>query len=177
VKDAIGRQWQLSTLQVDFQLPDRFEMEYTAADGTRARPYMIHRALFGSIERFLGILVEHYAGAFPAWLAPVQVIAIPVSDAQVGYLNDVAAKLRGAGVRVEVDDSDDRMQRKIRNAQRQKVPFMLIAGATDAENGAVSFRYRDGEQRNGIPVDGAVSEIADFVARRVNESPTAAHFG
>ena len=176
VKDAIGRQWQLSTLQVDFQLPDRFEMEYTAADGTRARPYMIHRALFGSIERFLGILVEHYAGAFPAWLAPVQAIAIPVSNGQVGYLNDVAAKLRAAGVRVEVDDSDDRMQRKIRNAQRQKVPFMLIAGATDAENGAVSFRYRDGEQRNGIPVEQAVDEIADFAARRVNESPTAAHF-
>jgi threonyl-tRNA synthetase len=177
VKDAIGRQWQLSTLQVDFQLPDRFEMEYTAADGTRARPYMIHRALFGSIERFLGILVEHYAGAFPAWLAPVQVIAVPVSDAQAGYLNDVAATLRAAGVRVEVDDSDDRMQKKIRNAQRQKVPFMLIAGGTDADNGAVSFRYRDGEQRNGIPVEQAVSEIADFVARRVNESPTAAHFG
>ena len=176
VKDAIGRQWQLSTLQVDFQLPDRFEMEYTAADGTRARPYMIHRALFGSIERFLGILVEHYAGAFPAWLAPVQAIAIPVSNGQVGYLNDVAAKLRAAGVRVEVDDSDDRMQRKIRNAQRQKVPFMLIAGATDAENGAVSFRYRDGEQRNGIPVAQALDEIADFAARRVNESPTAAHF-
>jgi threonyl-tRNA synthetase len=177
VKDAIGRQWQLSTLQVDFQLPDRFEMEYTAADGTRARPYMIHRALFGSIERFLGILVEHYAGAFPAWLAPVQVIAVPVSDAQVGYLSDVAATLRAAGVRVEVDDSDDRMQKKIRNAQRQKVPFMLIAGGTDADNGAVSFRYRDGEQRNGIAVEQAVSEIADFVARRVNESPTAAHFG
>jgi threonyl-tRNA synthetase len=177
VKDAIGRQWQLSTLQVDFQLPDRFEMEYTAADGTRARPYMIHRALFGSIERFLGILVEHYAGAFPAWLAPVQVIAVPVSEAQVGYLNDVAATLRAAGVRVEVDDSDDRMQKKIRNAQRQKVPFMLIAGGTDADNGAVSFRYRDGEQRNGIAVEQAVSEIADFVARRVNESPTAAHFG
>ena len=176
VKDAIGRQWQLSTLQVDFQLPDRFEMEYTAADGTRARPYMIHRALFGSIERFLGILVEHYAGAFPAWLAPVQAIAIPVSNGQVGYLNDVAAKLRAAGVRVEVDDSDDRMQRKIRNAQRQKVPFMLIAGGTDAENGAVSFRYRDGEQRNGIPVAQALDEIADFAARRVNESPTAAHF-
>ena len=176
VKDAIGRQWQLSTLQVDFQLPDRFEMEYTAADGTRARPYMIHRALFGSIERFLGILVEHYAGAFPAWLAPVQAIAIPVSNGQVGYLNDVAAKLRAAGVRVEVDDSDDRMQRKIRNAQRQKVPFMLIAGATDAENGAVSFRYRDGEQRNGVPVAQALDEIADFAARRVNESPTAAHF-
>ena len=177
VKDAIGRQWQLSTLQVDFQLPDRFEMEYTAADGTRARPYMIHRALFGSIERFLGILVEHYAGAFPAWLAPVQAIAIPVSDRQVGYLNDVAATLRTAGLRVDVDDSDDRMQRKIRNAQRQKVPFMVIAGATDAENGAVSFRYRDGEQRNGIPVAQAVDEIADFVARRINESPTAAHFG
>jgi threonyl-tRNA synthetase len=177
VKDAIGRQWQLSTLQVDFQLPDRFEMEYTAADGTRARPYMIHRALFGSIERFLGILVEHYAGAFPAWLAPVQVIAVPVSDAQVAYLNGVAATLRAAGVRIEVDDSDDRMQKKIRNAQRQKVSFMLIAGGTDADNGAVSFRYGDGEQRNGIPVEQAVSEIADFVARRVNESPTAAHFG
>ncbi len=177
VKDAIGRQWQLSTLQVDFQLPDRFEMEYTAADGSRARPYMIHRALFGSIERFLGILVEHYAGAFPAWLAPVQVAGIPVTDEQVPYLRQVADRLREKGIRVELDDSDDRMQKKIRNAQTQKVPFMLIAGARDAESGAVSFRYRDGTQRNGIPAEQAVAEIADYVARRVNESPNAAQFG
>jgi threonyl-tRNA synthetase len=177
VKDAIGRQWQLSTLQVDFQLPDRFEMEYTAADGSRARPYMIHRALFGSIERFLGILVEHYAGAFPAWLAPVQVAGIPVTDEQVPYLRQVADRLREKGIRVELDDSGDRMQKKIRNAQTQKVPFMLIAGARDAESGAVSFRYRDGTQRNGIPAEQAVAEIADYVARRVNESPNAAQFG
>jgi threonyl-tRNA synthetase len=177
VKDAIGRQWQLSTLQVDFQLPDRFEMEYTAADGSRARPYMIHRALFGSIERFLGILVEHYAGAFPAWLAPVQVAGIPVTDEQVPYLRQVADRLREKGIRVELDDSDDRMQKKIRNAQTQKVPFMLIAGPRDAESGAVSFRYRDGTQRNGIPAEQAVAEIADYVARRVNESPNAAQFG
>jgi threonyl-tRNA synthetase len=176
VKDAIGRRWQLSTLQVDFQEPARFGMEYQAADGTRHRPYMIHRALFGSEERFFGILLEHYAGAFPAWLAPVQAVLIPVTDDQVPYLYDVAAKARAAGLRIHVDDSDDRMQKKIRTAQRQKVPFMLIAGATDAEAGAVSFRYRDGEQRNGIPVDQAVAEIADFVARRVNDSPTAVHF-
>ncbi|HZC70029.1 MAG TPA: threonine--tRNA ligase [Jatrophihabitans sp.] len=173
VKDAIGRQWQLSTLQVDLQEPERFEMEYTAADGTRARPYMIHRALFGSIERFLGILTEHYAGAFPAWLSPVQVIGIPITDEQIEYLQDVAARLRRRGIRVEVDASDDRMQKKIRSAQRQKVPFMLIAGATDAEAGAVSFRYRDGTQRNGIAIDQAVDEIADTVARRDNATPTA----
>jgi threonyl-tRNA synthetase len=176
VKDAIGRRWQLSTLQVDFQEPSRFEMEYQAKDGTRHRPYMIHRALFGSEERFFGILLEHYAGAFPAWLAPVQAVLIPVTDDQVPYLHDVAAKLRARRLRVHVEDSDDRMQKKIRTAQKQKVPFMLIAGSTDAENGAVSFRYRDGEQRNGIPVEQAIDEIADFVARRVNESPTAAHF-
>jgi len=176
VKDAIGRRWQLSTLQVDFQEPGRFGMEYQAPDGERHRPYMIHRALFGSEERFFAILLEHYAGAFPAWLAPVQAVLIPVTDDQVPYLHDVAAKLRARRLRVEVDDSDDRMQKKIRTAQRQKVPFMLIAGATDAEAGAVSFRYRDGEQRNGIPVDQAVAEIADFVARRVNDSPTATHF-
>jgi threonyl-tRNA synthetase len=176
VRDAIGRQWQLSTLQVDLQMPHRFDMQYTAADGTRTRPYMIHRALFGSIERFLGILTEHYAGAFPAWLAPVQVIGIPVSDEQVTYLREIAKRLREKGIRVEIDDSDDRMQKKIRTAQTQKVPFMVIAGARDADSGAVSFRYRDGEQRNGIPVEQAVGEIADFVARRVNESPTSTHF-
>ncbi len=176
VRDAIGRRWQLSTLQVDLQEPARFGLEYTAADGARARPWMIHRALFGSIERFLAILVEHYAGAFPAWLSPVQVIAIPVTDEQVPYLLDVRDRLRARGIRIQVDDSDDRMQKKIRTAQKSKVAFMLIAGATDADAGAVSFRYRDGSQRNGIPVEQAIDEIADFVARRVNESPTPAHF-
>ncbi len=175
-RDAIGRTWQMSTIQYDFNQPARFELEYQAADGTRQQPVMIHSAKFGSIERFIGVLTEHYSGAFPAWLAPVQAVLIPVTDDQVPYLNDVADRLRGKGIRVEVDDSDDRMQKKIRTAQRQKVPFMLIAGAADAEAGAVSFRYRDGEQRNGIPVDQAVAEIADFVARRVNDSPTATHF-
>ena len=167
VKDAIGRRWQLSTLQVDFQEPGRFGIEYQAADGTRQRPYMIHRALFGSIERFFGILVEHYAGAFPPWLAPVQVVGIPIADAHVPYLDEVAARLRERGIRVEVDASDDRMQKKIRNAQRQKVPFMLLAGDDDVAAGAVSFRYRNGEQRNGVPIGDAVDQIAAAVAARV----------
>jgi threonyl-tRNA synthetase len=167
VKDAIGRRWQLSTLQVDFQEPGRFGIEYQAADGSRQRPYMIHRALFGSIERFFGILVEHYAGAFPPWLAPVQVTGIPIADAHVPYLDKVAARLREHGIRVEVDDSADRMQKKIRNAQRQKVPFMLLAGDDDVAAGAVSFRYRDGEQKNGVPVDEAVAEIVAAVAGRI----------
>jgi threonyl-tRNA synthetase len=167
VKDAIGRRWQLSTLQVDFQEPGRFGIEYQAADGSRQRPYMIHRALFGSIERFFGILVEHYAGAFPPWLAPVQVTGIPIADAHVPYLDKVAARLREHGIRVEVDDSADRMQKKIRNAQRQKVPFMLLAGDDDVAAGAVSFRYRDGEQKNGVPVDEAVTEIVAAVAGRI----------
>ena len=137
---------------------------------------MIHSAKFGSIERFLGVLTEHYAGAFPAWMAPVQVVGIPVTDQQDGYLHDVATQARALGLRVEVDDSTDRMQKKIRTAQKQKVPFMLIAGGTDAEVGAVSFRYRDGTQRNGIPVAQALAEVADFVARRVNGSPTEAAF-
>jgi threonyl-tRNA synthetase len=173
VKDAIGRRWQLSTLQVDFQLPPRFEIEYQAADGTRKRPYMLHRALLGSEERFFGILLEHYAGAFPAWLAPVQVVGIPVTDDQVGYLREVAARLKSAGVRVEVDDSDDRMQKKIRNAQKQKVPFMLIAGEQDQGAGAVSFRFRDGTQWNGVPVADAVAHVAATVESRTNEGPTA----
>ncbi len=167
VKDAIGRRWQLSTLQVDLQEPVRFGIEYQAADGTRQRPYMIHRALFGSIERFFGILVEHYAGAFPPWLAPVQVTGIPVTDAHVPYLEKVAASLREQGIRVEVDGSDDRMQKKIRTAQRQKVPFMLIAGDDDVTAGAVSFRYRDGTQKNTVPVADAVAEIVTAVRDRV----------
>jgi threonyl-tRNA synthetase len=166
VRDAIGRRWQLSTLQVDFQEPGRFGIEYQAADGSRSRPYMIHRALFGSIERFFGILLEHYAGAFPPWLAPVQVVGIPITDAHTGYLDDIAARLRARGIRVEVDASDDRMQKKIRNAQRQKVPYMLLAGDDDVSAGAVSFRYRSGEQKNAVPVDEAVAEIVAAVAER-----------
>ena len=167
VRDAIGRRWQLSTLQVDFQEPGRFGIEYQAADGTRQRPYMIHRALFGSIERFFGILVEHYAGAFPPWLAPVQVVGIPISDAHVPYLAKVAAQLAENGIRVTVDDSDDRMQKKIRTAQQQKVPFMLIAGDDDMSKEAVSFRYRDGSQKNGVPVAEAIAEIVTAVRDRV----------
>ena len=166
-KDAIGRTWQMSTIQVDFQMPQRFDLEYQASDGTRQRPVMIHRALFGSIERFFGVLLEHYAGAFPAWLAPVQVIGIPITDAHVPYLRDVAERLRSQGIRVEVDESDDRMQKKIRTAQRQKVPFMLLAGDEDASQGAVSFRFRDGTQDNGVPIDDAVARIVDHVRRRV----------
>jgi len=166
VRDAIGRRWQLSTLQVDFQEPGRFGIEYQAADGTRQRPYMIHRALFGSIERFFGILLEHYAGAFPPWLAPVQVTGIPIADAHVPYLEDVAARLRERGIRAEVDTSDDRMQKKIRQAQRQKVPYMLLAGDEDIAAGAVSFRYRSGEQKNGVPIDDAIEEIVAVVAQR-----------
>jgi threonyl-tRNA synthetase len=172
-RDAIGRSWQMSTIQVDLMLPDRFDLEYTAADGSRQRPVMIHRALFGSMERFFGVLTEHYAGAFPAWLAPVQVVGVPVTDDQVPYLTDVALKLREHGIRVEVDDSDDRMQKKIRTASKQKVPFVLIAGATDAEAGAVSFRFRDGSQRNGVPVEEAVGGIAAWVAARHNADPSA----
>jgi len=167
VKDAIGRRWQLSTLQVDFQEPGRFGIEYTAADGSRQRPQMIHRALFGSIERFFGILVEHYAGAFPPWLAPVQVVGIPIADAHVPYLEDVAAQLRQRGIRVEVDAGAERMQKKIRTAQQQKVPDMLLAGDDDIAAGAVSFRYRSGEQRNGVPVDEAIEEVVSAVERRV----------
>jgi threonyl-tRNA synthetase len=167
VRDAIGRRWQLSTLQVDFQEPGRFGIEYQAADGSRQRPYMIHRALFGSIERFFGILVEHFAGAFPPWLAPVQVVGIPISDQHVGYLQQVATRLREHGIRVEVDASDDRMQKKIRTAQRQKVPYMLLAGDDDVAAGAVSFRYRSGEQKNGVPVADAIAEITGAVANRI----------
>ncbi|MGZ4622283.1 MAG: threonine--tRNA ligase [Blastococcus sp.] len=173
-RDAIGRTWQMSTIQYDFNQPARFGLEYTSADGGREQPVMIHSAKFGSIERFFGVLTEHYAGAFPAWLAPVQVIAIPVTDEQVPYLFDVAAKLKARGIRVEVDDSDDRMQKKIRTASKQKVPFVFIAGATDAEANAVSFRYRDGSQQNGVPVDDAVEQVAAWIAARHNIDPVAA---
>ncbi|MEU6081300.1 threonine--tRNA ligase [Streptomyces sp. NPDC047108] len=166
-KDAIGRTWQMSTIQVDFNLPDRFDLTYTAADGSRQRPVMIHRALFGSIERFFAVLLEHYAGAFPAWLAPVQAVGIPIGDDHVPYLREVAAGLRKQGIRVEVDASADRMQKKIRNAQKAKVPYMLIAGDDDVSKGAVSFRYRNGEQKNGVPVDDAVAEIVGAIQDRV----------
>jgi threonyl-tRNA synthetase len=172
-RDAIGRTWQMSTIQYDFNQPARFGLEYQAPDGTRQQPVMIHSAKFGSIERFFGVLTEHYAGAFPAWLAPVQVVAIPITDEQVPYLTDVALLLREKGVRVEIDDSDDRMQKKIRTASKQKIPFVLLAGATDAEAGAVSFRYRDGSQRNGVPVADAVAQIADWIAARHNVDPSA----
>ncbi len=165
-KDAIGRTWQMSTIQVDFQLPLRFELEYTAADGSRQRPVMIHRALFGSIERFFGVLTEHYAGAFPPWLAPVQAIGIPVADAFTDYLADVMSQMRSAGIRTELDSSDDRMQKKVRNAQMQKVPFMVIAGEEDQAAGAVSFRYRNGEQKNAIPIADAIAQIKKIVAER-----------
>ena len=172
VKDALGRSWQMSTIQLDFNMPDRFELEYTAADGTRQRPVLIHRALFGSIERFFGVLTEHYAGAFPAWLAPVQVVGIPVADAHVPYLEDVAAELKSRGVRVEVDTSDDRMAKKIVNHTNQKVPFMLLAGGRDVEAGAVSFRFGDRTQINGVPRHQAVDTIVKWIADRENASPT-----
>jgi threonyl-tRNA synthetase len=165
-RDAIGRSWQLSTIQLDFNQPRRFGLEYTAADGTRQEPVMIHRALFGSIERFMGVLIEHYAGAMPPWLAPVQVVGIPIGDTHVPYLAAVAERLRERGIRVEVDDSADRMQKKIRTAQKQKIPFMLLAGDDDMAAGAVSFRYRSGAQHNGVPVDEAVAEIVAAVESR-----------
>nr|WSZ95085.1 threonine--tRNA ligase [Streptomyces sp. NBC_00857] len=166
-KDAIGRSWQMSTIQVDFQQPKRFGLEYTSADGSRQQPVMIHRALFGSIERFFAVLLEHYAGAFPAWLAPVQAVGIPIGDAHVPYLQEFADAAKRKGLRVEVDSSSDRMQKKIRNHQKLKVPFMILAGDEDMANGAVSFRYRDGSQENGIPVDEAIAKIVKVVEERV----------
>jgi threonyl-tRNA synthetase len=165
-KDAIGRTWQMSTIQVDFQLPQRFELEYSATDGTRQRPVMIHRALFGSIERFFGVLTEHYSGAFPPWLAPVQVTAIPVAEAFADYLAGVVKEFRSAGIRIDLDSSDDRMQKKIRNAQMQKVPYMLIAGEEDQAAGKVSIRYRNGEQKNSISIADAIAEIKLAIADR-----------
>ncbi len=175
-RDALGRTWQLSTIQVDFQLPERFDLNYAAADGSRQQPYMIHRALFGSIERFFGILTEHYAGAFPAWLSPVQAVGIPVADAFGGHLEAVAVLARSRGIRFDVDHSDDRMQKKIRTHTTGKVPFLLLAGEKDMAAGAVSFRFRDGSQINGVPVAAAVDAIAGWVAQRVNLSPSAENF-
>ena len=166
-KDAIGRTWQMSTIQVDFQLPTRFDLEYVASDGSRARPVMIHRALFGSIERFFGVLTEHYAGAFPPWLSPVQVRAIPVADAFLPYLEEIASTMRRSGIRVDVDGSDDRMQKKIRNAQMEKIPFMIIAGEVDQQAQAISIRYRNGEQKNGIPISEAIAEIRAAIESRI----------
>ncbi|CAB4546897.1 unannotated protein [freshwater metagenome] len=165
-KDAIGRTWQMSTIQVDFQLPQRFELEYAASDGSHQRPVMIHRALFGSIERFFGVLTEHYSGAFPPWLAPVQAIAIPVAETYNDYLFDVVAQLKKAGIRADIDISDDRMQKKVRNAQLQKIPFMLIAGEEDMQAGAVSIRYRNGDQKNGLPIAEVIAVISKVVSER-----------
>ena len=166
-RDAIGRTWQMSTIQYDFNQPERFGLEYQAADGSRQQPVMIHSAKFGSIERFLGVLVEHYAGAFPPWLSPVQVLGVPVAEEFSPYLHDVADQLRRKGIRVEIDDTDDRFPKKIRNASKSKVPFVLIAGDEDRSAGAVSFRYRNGEQKNGVPVDEAIAEIVAAVEARV----------
>ena len=171
-RDAIGRTWQMSTVQLDFNLPERFNLEYTGPDGSKTRPVMIHRALFGSIERFFGVLLEHYAGAFPAWLAPRQVMGIPVADEFAPHLDAVVGKLREAGIRAEVDHSDDRMQKKIRTHTTGKVPFMLVAGARDVEANAVSFRFLDGTQVNGVPVDEAVALIIDWVEAKRNEQPS-----
>jgi threonyl-tRNA synthetase len=165
-RDAIGRTWQMSTIQLDFNLPERFELEYTAPDGSRQRPVMIHRALFGSVERFFGVLLEHYAGAFPVWLAPQQVVAVPVAEEFADYLADVVAQMKKAGIRAELDASDDRMQKKIRNHTMAKVPYIVIAGEEDRANGAVSFRFRDGEQVNGVPVADAIARITDIIERR-----------
>ncbi len=165
-RDAIGRTWQMSTIQLDFNLPERFELEFTAADGSKQRPVMIHRALFGSIERFFGVLTEHYAGHFPPWLAPVQVVGIPIADEFSAYLHEIAAELKANGVRVQVDDSDDRMQKKIRNHTMAKVPFMLIAGGEDRDVEAVSFRFRDGSQQNGIAKAEAIARILEAIANK-----------
>ena len=166
VRDCIGREWQLGTVQLDYNLPERFQLEYIGADNKAHRPVMIHRALFGSIERFFGVLTEHYAGAFPPWLAPVQVRAIPVAEAFNGYLEEIVRQMRSAGIRAEVDISDDRMQKKIRNAQAEKIPFMIIAGEEDQKVGAISFRYRNGEQKNGVPIATAIAEITAAINNR-----------
>jgi threonyl-tRNA synthetase len=166
-KDALGRTWQMSTIQLDFQLPQKFELEFKDKDGSVKRPVMIHRALFGSIERFFGVLLEHYAGAFPPWLAPVQVVCIPIADTHIDYLKKIETKLKAKGVRVEIDSSDDRMQKKIRTAQTQKVPFMLIAGDQDVSANAVSFRFRDGTQENSVSVDDAIKRIVEAIDKRI----------
>ena len=171
-RDAIGRTWQMSTVQLDFNLPERFDLTYTSSDGSKKRPVMIHRALFGSIERFFGVLLEHYAGAFPAWLAPHQGVGIPVADAFADHLEDVVGALRERGIRAEVDHSDDRMQKKIRTHTTGKVPFMLLAGERDVEANAVSFRFLDGSQINGVPVERAVELIADWISAKRNEQPS-----
>jgi threonyl-tRNA synthetase len=165
-RDAIGRTWQMSTIQVDFQLPQRFDLGYASSDGSTKAPVMIHRALFGSIERFFGVLTEHYAGAFPTWLAPVQVRGIPVAESFIPYLSDVVKEFKKAGIRADIDSSDDRMQKKVRNAQLEKIPFMMIAGDEDMAAKAVSFRYRNGEQKNQIPIKDAIAEVIAAIKDR-----------
>jgi threonyl-tRNA synthetase len=165
-RDAIGRTWQMSTIQYDFNQPAGFGLEYQAADGSRQQPVMIHSAKFGSIERFMGVLVEHYAGAFPPWLSPVQVLGVPVAEEYVPYLREALDQMAAQGVRVELDESDDRFPKKIRNASKAKVPFTLIAGEEDRSAGAVSFRFRDGSQKNGVPVAEAVAEVLEAIAAK-----------
>jgi len=162
-RDAIGRSWQMSTIQLDFNLPERFDLEYQSSDGSRQRPIMLHRALFGSIERFFGVLTEHYAGAFPAWLAPVQVMGIPVAEEFSPYLQGVIDRMREAGIRAEIDDSDERMQKKIRTHTKQKIPYLLIAGDDDRQAEAVSFRFRDGSQRNQVPIADAIDHVVESI--------------
>jgi threonyl-tRNA synthetase len=165
-RDAIGRTWQMSTIQYDFNQPERFGLEYQASDGTRQQPVMIHSAKFGSIERFVGVLVEHYAGAFPVWLSPVQVLGVPVAEEYNDYLWDVLSQMKAKGIRVELDESDDRFPKKIRNASKSKVPFVLIAGEEDRAKNAVSFRYRNGEQKNGVPIADAITEVLEAISSR-----------
>jgi threonyl-tRNA synthetase len=167
--DAIGRLWQLSTVQFDFTLPRRFELEFIAEDGKKHRPLMVHRALFGSVERFFGILVEHYAGAFPVWLAPVQAAVLPITDKQTSYANEVAAKLRGAGVRVTVDDRNEKVNLKIREAQLQKVPYMLVIGGREAEAGKVAVRHRKRGDLGPVAVEEFMQTIGAEIAAKTNE--------
>jgi threonyl-tRNA synthetase len=174
VRDALGRAWQLSTLQVDFNFPERFDLSYVTADNERKRPWMIHRALFGSIERFFGVLLEHYAGAFPTWLAPVQVVVIPIADRHHEYGEQVAAALGTAGLRVEIDASGETLGNRIRKAQGSKVPYMLVVGDKEAEAGTVAIRGRSGDKRNDVPLETFVSEVADEVARRSASALTGA---
>ena len=166
VKDAIGRQWQLSTIQFDFNLPERFDLGYVGEDGASHRPYMIHRALLGSMERFFGILIEHHSGAFPVWLAPVQAILIPIADRHVEYCRGLVEKLKAEGLRVDIDDGGDRMNAKIRKAQLQKIPYMLVAGDKEVEAGAVAVRLRSGEDLKAKPVDEFVSLAREAIAAR-----------
>jgi threonyl-tRNA synthetase len=164
--DALEREWQLSTIQFDFNLPEEFDLKYIGEDGAEHRPYMIHRALLGSMERFFGVLIEHYGGAFPVWLSPVQATVIPIADRHVEAARAVVEQLKAAGLRIELDDSAERMQARIRNAQLQKIPYMLVIGDREAADGTVNVRLRTGEQRGTTPVAEFIAYTKDVIARR-----------